>query len=95
MWAWDGDGEEEPKRQFCCERRAKRSSLSLPLSLLLPLRLPCPLSPRQRRRRSPRRRRGRRCCHFDFFLRFSSLEVESRELAQVGELCVMYSEVTV
>ena len=32
----DGDGEEEPKRQFCCDRRGKRSSLALALSLALP-----------------------------------------------------------
>ena len=37
VWAWDGDGEEEPKRQFCCDRRGKRSSLALALSLALPL----------------------------------------------------------
>ena len=37
MWAWDCDGEEEPKRQFCCDRRGKRSSLALALSLALPL----------------------------------------------------------
>ena len=73
LWAWDGDGEEELKRQFCCDRRAKRSSLSLSPSLLSsspPLCLPCPLSPRRRRRRrSPRSmRRGPRCCHLSLSL---------------------------